>query len=345
MPKTPYPISWQNRFFNALNRIPLPNVITYLLFILIAAFGVYPLLWMIGSLPFGDIGRDALQYSFWLLFGLVAWRLVDGASIKALREFRPALPVSDAKYAALEHRFLYLSAAMGWVMTLMSVLFTALGTFLFPTLVIYVLPSDAATIIANSIFLTLMWSLVGAFFATVVNRLRLIRDFYAMVKDVDLFNQGRLTALSTLTMRMSLVFVFGNLVSYLFNIALEDERNIAAAVFFLIVNTIMAIGTFTIPLVRFHLRLVEEKKRMKALNSENITLTYKRLYEQVRSNKLQDAEKIRHSLASLMDVGQLIEKAPTWPWETRTLRDFVSALTLPLLLWLIQGVLSRFVSF
>ncbi len=51
-------------------------------------------------------------------------------------------------------------------------------------------------------------------------------------------------------------------------------------------------------------------------------------------------ETLGKSIAALWRERDIIAKLPTWPWSTGTLRGFVSALLLPITLFLIQRLLG-----
>ncbi len=55
------------------------------------------------------------------------------------------------------------------------------------------------------------------------------------------------------------------------------------------------------------------------------------------------ADGLNKTLASLIQERELFGRLPTWPWSTTTLRAFVSAILLPLLLFVAQRALSQLV--
>lgn len=50
---------------------------------------------------------------------------------------------------------------------------------------------------------------------------------------------------------------------------------------------------------------------------------------------------IQKTLAALKAEHDVIEKISTWPWKIETLRSFVSAMALPIILYLISRFLER----
>jgi len=105
-----------------------------------------------------------------------------------------------------------------------------------------------------------------------------------------------------------------------------------------------AVASFIIPLYGMHGRLVDEKSRMLSEANNRIEVMVKRLHDQVDSNSLDEADGLNKILASLFLEAEALRKASTWPWKPETLRGFVSAVTLPVLVWLIPTVLGRIFS-
>jgi hypothetical protein len=47
------------------------------------------------------------------------------------------------------------------------------------------------------------------------------------------------------------------------------------------------------------------------------------------------------AMASLTAELTLLEKASTWPWETGSFRGFMTAIMLPLVVWVVEQLISR----
>jgi hypothetical protein len=57
------------------------------------------------------------------------------------------------------------------------------------------------------------------------------------------------------------------------------------------------------------------------------------------------ADALNKTLASLVVERELLAKIPTWPWQPGALTGFLTALLLPIILWLIQRILERMLTF
>ena len=56
-----------------------------------------------------------------------------------------------------------------------------------------------------------------------------------------------------------------------------------------------------------------------------------------------ELDTINQSLSSLEKARSQIEAISTWPWKGETLRQLITAIFLPLLIWMIQYLLTEFV--
>lgn len=61
------------------------------------------------------------------------------------------------------------------------------------------------------------------------------------------------------------------------------------------------------------------------------------------ARELARADGLNKTLATMLQQRDVLAKLPTWPWSTATLRTFVTAIFLPIALFLIQRLLSQFV--
>ena len=53
------------------------------------------------------------------------------------------------------------------------------------------------------------------------------------------------------------------------------------------------------------------------------------------------ADALNKTLSSVLQQRDVLARLPTWPWSTTTLRAFVSAILLPLALFVVQRVLGQ----
>jgi hypothetical protein len=171
--------------------------------------------------------------------------------------------------------------------------------------------------------------------------LRTVDHLYARVAHLNLFHLEPLYALSGLTSRVGILLAFSGVLAYLTNIVFTDRPQEGAFMFFFLIDAALAGLAFVLPLGRIHRRLVQEKERVNAENDRRLEQALRTLHRRSDEGDWNGMADFRHSIASLLDFRHEIKSISTWPWETATLRSFLSALLLPVVLWLIQQGLSR----
>ena len=339
----PYPPSWQNRFLQAVDRLPFPNVGIFLGLFIGIAFLQHLVPWIEGLLPWGAV--EWSQFNF-LIPGLLTPIFFSNLLIyseKALAKFRQALNVSEKEYADLRYRFLNLPALTGWILTLgvalgIALLYrTPLFQASFPS---YLLSGFSGVLI----FLTSCFalSLVFAFIVVVLRQTRLVGQLYARVQKINLFNLGPLYAGSRLTSRVGTLFIIVGTVSFLSNSFLpEANPQIAVNIFFGVVNIGVALALFILPLLGIHQRLVAKKEELLSESGERVRAAFERLNKEQASGRLKEIGNTRQLVDAVIREREYIQGVPTWPWNAATLRTFITALLVPLTVWSVQQLLLR----
>lgn len=161
------------------------------------------------------------------------------------------------------------------------------------------------------------------------------------VKKVNLLNLGPLNSYSSLTFNLSLPSILAGLISYFTNFVLPDRPNFLNGSFVLGVNFLLASGSFLIPLWGMHQRLIGEKARMAEENNHRLTELYKKFYKLLDADQHRKAAELKSGISTLLEFRTLISSTSTWPWETETIRGFISALFIPIGIWLMQQVIER----
>ena len=170
-----------------------------------------------------------------------------------------------------------------------------------------------------------------------------------------------LYALSSLTMRTALILIAFSGVLFLFLPFLMDRLvegpalqaasgSPRASSFLLLIVSIIIYGVlsacsailvFLLPLSGLHRRLVGEKRRLQIDADRKMEAVIGWLHQRIETEDLRDADPIHKTISSLTMKREVLAKVPTWPWEPGTLNVLLTALFLPVALWLVQRVLER----
>jgi hypothetical protein len=103
----------------------------------------------------------------------------------------------------------------------------------------------------------------------------------------------------------------------------------------------LVVAAFVWPLLGVHRLLVEEKGRMLDEASLRLEAAIVELRQRMDSGKLEGMTDLNMAIASLELKQNALNRVSTWPWQPETVRWLVTALVLPLALWIIQFVLQR----
>ncbi len=333
-----YTPSWQNRFFHAIDKLPIPKPVIAILLFAAIAFLNHLLPWIERKLPWGKVDVSQFSFLIWFLVIFVASDYFLAYSKKAMAVFRPALNVSDREYSQLTYRFINLPNRIGWIITFVLAPVIAVG--IVPSLPIY-LQSGLSLL---TIFITQVFngSLALAFIINIFRQYGLIGQLYARVKLINIYHLNPLYAFAGFASRTGIFLILASVLNYLTNLAFaEDNTSIGSFLFFSTINLAMAIGAFILPLGGIHTRLVEEKERVSKENDRRLEEAHKKLHQRFDKNQLKDITEVRGSISAFLDLRHEIEKVSTWPWEPGTLRNFIIALLVPMTAWIIQQVLLR----
>jgi len=108
-----------------------------------------------------------------------------------------------------------------------------------------------------------------------------------------------------------------------------------------------SIRVFFLNLTNTHSVIVEAKelepKTVRdglASASQRLEAATRALRRRVDGGDLQGMRDLNYAIASLEIEQKTLAKVPTWPWQPETVRLVVTALVLPLLLWVTQVVLQ-----
>jgi hypothetical protein len=298
-------------------------------------------LWLDGKMPIGsiDLPRALLivvtPYLLWSRFHL------DRHAAAALETFRPALDVGNTEFRRLRYELTTLPARTTRIVTAAAVVVFVVNFFVMPESIAR--PSTLSRNWSMATFgpiAVLTIAVVAISTSQAVHQLRMVDHIHRLVGRIHLFRAKPLYAFSGLAARTGVSFV---LLSYCIvavqPAALRGSPALQLVVFVMIPT---AVACFILPLRGMHRRLTAEKDRMLADASLRFETLLARLHERVDRGDLVDADKLNAQIASVAAEREAVARISTWPWELTTLTAFVSALLLPVLLWVLQRVLTRY---
>jgi hypothetical protein len=265
---------------------------------------------------------------------------LDSKAEEALAALRPALTASEQQYEQLRYQLTTLPA----VPTLLASLATMAAIFL---LGVFTgeressIEALATSPVAASLLLFVYyvgWWVFGAFLYHTIHQLRVINRMYAEHCRIRLFAMSPLYAFSSVT---ALTAVTLAIATYGWTLLNPDNLSNPTSMVLVSLITVLALAVFAWPLLDTRRLLAKEKAQKLEQVSLRLEAGFTKIHEHIDSGETERLEALTKIISVLENEREMLEAIPTWPWQPETLRSLVTALFLPLLLWIIQYVLQH----
>ncbi len=337
----PYAPSWVNRLIDWIDRLPGPFWIFLLALLAFEFVLVNAVRWLDGSLPLGEFDIRQSYYVVFTAYLLGAMYYLNRTALRALDDFRPALTMSEPEYARLRYELTTLPARPVLIANLLSLLFVSIFIFGFPTQGVRAqLTSPLRAVIVVGISLNANVILATVFLLHALNQLRMVTRIHDRVTHLNLFQLTPVYAFSKQTAWIGFSVI---VVLYLQTVGEPETLSNPTILTFGFAALAIAAASFLVPLWGMHERLVAEKERLEAKVNRRLEAVIAELHRNVDARQFGEADALNKTMASLVTEREVIAKIPTWPWQPDTLRGFITALLLPIVLWLITRVLERLI--
>lgn len=334
-----YSPSWVNHLNAWVARMPGSNWLYYLGLGLVLFFIPSIVYWNEGVFPVGTFLPVQGFIAGVIPFFLAMFHHLDGRADASLVALRPALKVSDEEYQELQYRLTNLPAGLtltASLITLVIIFLAELMTGPYRVEVLYVSPVSA-NLFRFIYFLS--WWVMGAFVYHAVHQLRLINRIYTQHTRVNLFRMKPLYAFSNLS-----ALTAGSLAMILYGwMAVAPEVSLADPITFIItlIFLLIAVVIFIWPQLGIHNLQVAEKDRLLEEANQRFETIIAELHRRVDAGELDQMNDLRVTMTNLEMELNSLKGTRTWPWQPETVRWLITALVLPLGLWLIQSILQR----
>lgn len=332
--------SWVDRLYRWLERLPGPTWLAYLAIYLSFSLVLHIEAWADGVESTGTVDPALMVTGLWSILSLSFIHYLTNSSLRAMDRFATVVSREDADM--LRQRLSSLPARPVLWLTIPFGLFVAVGIVIDGGI------ADDGALVGTlaSIVLVLIAAAAYSLFPVVIfyffRLLRTIRLAFAAVPKVSIFRQQPLRAFAGVTMRASLLFLaLANLNLLVY--ALEPYRLNAIDVVSSSSAYILAIAVFVVPLIGVHQRLRAAKSDALDENGRHVDDLSRRFYGSMGTATAEELSILERSLAATRLVGDQVRSQHTWPWDPGTLRTFLSAIILPILVWGLQNWLARLV--
>ena len=329
-----YAPSALNRLFWAVERLPGGGWWVYPLMFLALVVYHHATLWVIGSVPVGSpslAGVPALAFGPYALGAAHLFVRIGGRSMAA---FRPASGLSDADFADRLYEFRTLPTGRLWLPFLVGAIF-AVGSILSA-------PPESIAAYGGSRLSALLvfgpaalfgYGMAGVSVYVSVRILRQVERLHREATAIDLFDTAPIYAFSALTVRLGIGYVFAGYYALFVNSAFQVGNSLSLAS--IAISIALGVACFVVPLWGIHGRLAAAKAVLVRGSSLRDQALEAELFRRVDAGNLAGVKEVADALSGIRATSDRIAKLPTWPWPPQVLRGFISAILLPVAVFLI----------
>jgi hypothetical protein len=340
--RRPYARSWLNLLIDRIDGMPGPRWLGYAIVGAIAVTLSVVDGWLTDPAAVGTITVQLAGWGLLIVGSLVAVAVLNRIAQSALDMVRPLMTVTGDEAALMRYELTVAPAGPAVLIVFVAALFTV-GIYVADPVASGVVGYSPLALAVRSVGDVFLAAVLLVFIYQAIRQLRCVARILDRVTRIDLFHPRPLYAFSRLTGGIGVTLaavVLSTLVT------LPDAAQAAANPYVLgwLLGLLgFAVAVFVVPLVGLHERLVAEKERLQYEADERLQSVLAALDQDVDALDLSRADGLNKTLASVVQQRDLLARLPTWPWSATTLRAFLSALLLPIVLFLIQRVLVQFV--
>jgi hypothetical protein len=284
-------------------------------------------------LPVQGFNAGAISY----LLALI--RFLDNKADAALKTVQPALKTSEVEYSQLRRELTTLPARTTLVASL-----AAVAIVVVIERIGYATPSRYEAL-AKLPVLAILFHIIdkigaaifGAFLYHTIHQLRVVNRIHTRHARINLFRMMPVYAFSRLTAPTAVGLTAGMYGWVAIN---PDLLSDPVSIGITLLITVLAAATFAWPLLGVHRLLVEEKCRLLDQSAQRFEVTSTELYRRIDGGEFEEMDELNTVFATLEAQRNVLDRIPTWPWRPETLRLLLTALAMPLGLWIIQFVLQ-----
>ena len=335
------PVSWLDWLGDRIRAAPGPSWVAYLVIFAVLAMLGTAASWVSGAVPRGTLDPLVLVQASFPSFTLAWLEAMNAVALRSLRTLRPAMTIGDAEVGDLAvdlvrtpRRWAVAAALAGVAFGTASVVSGpenyGLREGVGPVMWVWALTYTAVTA-----------ALTAGAFAHAVHQVGIVIRVHRELVRVDLFRLDPLYAFANLTSLIGISSLAGTAftVGALTLVGGVQFSVLEFAWFGAIIP--IAVGVFVGPLLGLHGRIEAEKERRHAQAGEALETTVTEIHRRIHSGDFDRMSQLNDALAAATSAYGTISKISSWPWRPETLRGFVTAVGLPILLWAITAVLGR----
>lgn len=334
-----YPPGAVSRFLAWVDRLPGHGWWVFPSIVLGLFVWAHAVLWAAGLRPVGSIDPTVAVGVAYGPFALAALAYNNRVAERAIVAFWPATGWPDAERPGWTYRFVTTPAGYGWASLAIGVVL-AVGSYLgAPSTVLG--PGDVnrvPVILAYLPMLLFGYTMLPAAGVHIGRQLHLVTRIHHEAQAVDPFDRVPLYAFSRLTAQTGLVFLVVATYSLTVNGSFQAGNILSLGS----TGAALVIGVlcFFVPLWGMHGRLVDEKDALLRDVDRRVTRLGAEMYARIDAGQFDATKVVSDGLAGMVTLRDRINRLPTWPWPPQVFRGFLSALMLPVIVYLVSRIIA-----
>lgn len=293
----------------------------------------HAVLWASGRLAAGAIDWSAAVLAFYGPYGLAAWMLGIGIARRALASFWPATGWPIEEQPGWQRAFIQPPARLEWTAIAIGAVGGLAALAASPESVLGPAAGRAAAYVAYAPAFLLGYALSAAGFVMTVRWLTLVARIHREATAIDPFDRVPVYAFSRLTVAAGLVYL--GVVYFTLTVNGAFQAGNLPSLLFIAASGVFAVVVFIAPLWGIHGRLIDAKDALRLDAERRVSRLAAEIYARVDAGDFAGATSLSGTLASLTALRERIDRLPTWPWPPQVLRGFVSALLLPVVVYVL----------
>ena len=302
------------------------------------AYG-HAVLWLSGSLAFPTLlpaGTVGVVYG---PFALGALAYLNGVAVRSIARFWPATGWPDADRPGWTYRFVTTPGGYGWICLAIGVV-VGIGAFFGSPLGVLgpAAASPMVVLVAAAPSLLFGYGMLPAAVIQIARQLRLVDRIHREARAIDPFDRVPVYAFSAFTARAGLVFLAIAYYSFTVNGAFQAGNAVSIAVIGVVV--LVSVACFVVPLWGIHDRLGREKEALLREVEVRLSTLGSEMYRRVDAGQFDGTKVVGEGIAGVSVLRERIVRLPTWPWPPQLFRGFISALLLPVIVYLVSRLIG-----
>ncbi len=333
-----YQPSAASRFVGWVDALPLRGLWIYPgLALLLFAWG-HAILWMSGRIPVGAIDPTVATGVVYGPYVLAVFAITNRVAVRSLHAFWPATGWPDSERPRWVYRFVTLPRGVD-LLALAIGIPISIGAFL---------AAPAASLgtmetrldLAAALLPSLVLGYCGfpLIVLHTVRQLRLVMRIHREATAIDPFEREPIYAFSRLTVITGLAYVAIGYYGLALNGAFQAGNLVS--ILTLIGSFAVGIVTFVAPLWGIHDRLVQEKERLLTNAERRLGKVGAEMDRRIDAGAFGTTKEIAETLEGATALRERVDRLPTWPWPPQVLRGFLSALLIPVIVFVATRVIG-----